>query len=107
MQISCCEFRKDYRETNSLTEYDCEQLLQSIHLLSKPIEFNILLRNIIKNKCTYYPTINDRYNIYGDDAVQKKKFLNAKEDEEIMIETVKMLFDHITSADAVDFYRTI
>lgn len=101
------EFRKDYRETNSLTEYDCEQLLQSIHLLSKPIEFNILLRNIIKNKCTYYPTINDRYNIYGDDAVQKKKFLNAKEDEEIMIETVKMLFDHITSADAVDFYRTI
>ena len=101
------DFRKDYRETNSLTEYDCEQLLQSIHLLSKPKEFNILLRNIIKNKCVYYPTINDRFNIYGDDVVQKKKFLNSKEDEEIMIETVKILFDHITSAAAVDFYRTI
>ena len=101
------DFRKDYRETNSLTEYDCEQLLQSIHLLSKPKEFNILLRNVIKNKCTYYPSLNDRFNIHGDDAVQKKKFLNSKEDEEIMIETVKILFDHITSADAVDFYRTI
>ena len=101
------EFRKDYRETNSMTEYDCEQLLQSIHLLSKPKEFNFLLRNIIKKECIYYPSLNDRFNINGDDTIQKKKFLNTKEDEEIMIETVKMLFDHITSADAVDFYRTI
>ena len=101
------EFRKDYMTSNTLTEYDCEQLLQNIHLLSKPKEFNILLRNIIKLHCTYEPTINDRFNLHGDDIVQKKKFLNLKEEEEIMIETVKILFDNITSSDAVDFYRTI
>jgi hypothetical protein len=101
------EFRKDYITTNTVTEYDCEQLLQNIHLLSKPKEFNILLRNIIKLHCTYQPTVNDRFNLYGDDIVQKKKFSNLKEEEEIMIDTVKILFDNITSADAVDFYRTI
>ena len=101
------EFRKDYRELNCITEYNCEQLLQSIHLLSKPREFNILLRDIIKTHCAYNPTTNDRFNLHGDDIVQKKKFSKVKVDEEIMIETVKILFDNITSSDAVDFFRTI
>ena len=81
--------------------------MQSIHLLSKPREFNILLRDIIKTHCAYNPTTNDRFNLHGDDIVQKKKFSKVKVDEEIMIETVKILFDNITSSDAVDFFRTI
>jgi hypothetical protein len=101
------EFRKDYMTSSCLTEYDCEQLLQSIHILSKPKEFNNLLRNSIKKFCTYSPTLNDKFNLHGDDNVQKKRFSKLKDDAEMLVESVKMLFDNITSADAVDFCRTL
>jgi hypothetical protein len=93
--------------SSCLTEYDCEQLLQSIHILSKPKEFNNLLRNSIKKFCIYSPTLNDKFNLHGDDNVQKKRFSKLKDDAEMLVESVKMLFDNITSADAVDFCRTL
>ena len=101
------EFRKDYMPSNCITEYECEQLLQSIYLLCQPKKFNLLLRNVIKDNCSYIPTPNDKFNLYADDTIQKKKFLNRKEDKEIIIETVKILFDNITSEDATDFCSTI
>jgi hypothetical protein len=101
------EFRKDYMTSSCLTEYDCEQLLQSIHILSKPKEFNTILRNSIKKCCLYLPTLNDKFNLHGDDNVQKKRFSKLKDDAEMLVESVKMLFDNITSADAVDFCRTL
>lgn len=101
------EFRKDYVTSSCITEYDCEQLLQSIRILSKPKEFNILLRNTIRKYCSYLPTINDKFNLHGDDNVQKKRFAKIKEDEEMMVESIKMIFDNISTADAVDFCRTL
>jgi hypothetical protein len=101
------EFRKDYATSSCITEYDCEQLLHGIHILSKPKEFNILLRNTIRKCCTYLPTMNDKFNLHGDDNVQKKRFAKIKEDEEQMVESVKMLFDNISTTDAVDFCRTL
>lgn len=101
------EFRKDYTTSSCITEYDCEQILHSIHILSKPKEFNILLRNTIRKCCTYLPTINDKFNLHGDDNVQKKRFAKIKEDEEMIVESVKMLFDNISTTEAVDFCRTL
>lgn len=98
------EYRKDYKKTNPITEYDCEQLLQNIYILSYPKEICLLLRNIVKNKCTYNPTENDRFNLHGDDIVQKKRLSNKGTVD--IVEVIKILFDNISSEDAVDFYRS-
>jgi hypothetical protein len=98
------EYRKDYKKTNTITEYDCEQLLQNIYILSYPKDLCLLIRNIVKDKCTYYPSENDRFNLHGDDIVQKKR-LSIKDNIDI-VEVIKLLFDNISAEDAVDFYRS-
>ena len=70
-------FRKDYNKTE-ITEYDCEQLIQNIILLSQPIKFCNLLRFSVYKEAKYIPTENDKFNLYGDDILQKKKFQKKK-----------------------------
>jgi hypothetical protein len=98
------EFRPDYMNTNSITEIDCEQLLQNIYILSNFKDFCALLRNIVKNNSTYIPTENDKFDFHGDDNIQKKRFANTKENSDV-IDIIKLLFDNISSQEAVDFYR--
>jgi hypothetical protein len=100
------QYRKNYISTNSITEYDCQQLLKNIYTLSNPKEFCFLFRNIIKDKCTYQPTELDRFNLYGDDIVQKKRLSNNKESVDVIEDVIKLIFDNISSEDAVDFYRS-
>jgi hypothetical protein len=100
------EYRKGYKLSNPITEYDCEQVLQNIYTLSRPKEFCLSIRNIIKKNCTYYPSENDRFNLHGDDTVQKKRLLDNKEVVDV-VEIIQCLFDNISSEDAVDFYRGI
>ena len=98
------DFRLDYAGKNQLTENDCEQLLQNIFIVSKTQQFCNLLRKEIVTKATYKPTENDKFNLYGDDALQRKKF-NEKDDSDT-INMVKQLFDDITVEELVDFYRS-
>ena len=97
-------FRKDYKSKNSITEFDCEQLIQNIFKLATPKEFCNFMRNIVKEKASYNPTENDKFNIRGDDIIQKKRFANNKETTDIS-DIIKLLFDGITSEEAIDFYR--
>lgn len=97
-------FRIDYKSKNSITEFDCEQLIQNIFKLSIPKDFCNFLRNIVKEKATYIPSENDKFNMWGDDIIQKKRFLNKKETTDIS-DIIKLLFDGITSEEAIDFYR--
>lgn len=96
-------FRSDYYMKFPITEYDCEQLLQNILLLGQPKKFCNLLRDIVKELCTYTPTSNDKFNLYGDDALQRKRF-HDKEDVEL-VDVIKQLFDDISTEESVDFYR--
>lgn len=98
------EFRENYISTNSVTEIDCEQLLQNIYTISNMKDFCLLLRNIVKNNSTYIPTENDKFDFHGDDNIQKKRFTNTKENSDV-VDIIKLLFDNISSQDAVDFYR--
>ena len=98
------DFRPDYSGKYQITEIDCEQLLQNIILLSKPKKLCNLLRDLIRSKAVYKPNDNDKFNLYGDDSLQRKRFQN-KEDNDI-IDTIKQIFDNITSEEAVDFYRS-
>lgn len=98
------DFRSDFSKKCQLTECDCEQLLQNIILVGQPKEFYNIIRTIVKNKATYTPTENDKFNLYGDDALQRKRF-HEKEDVDI-VDIIKQLFDDISSEEAVDFYRS-
>ena len=98
------DFRSDFKNKCQLTECDCEQLVQNIILLAQPKEFCIVVRSIVKKKATYTPTENDKFNLYGDDALQRKRF-HDKEDVDL-VDIIKQLFDVISSEQAVDFYRS-
>ena len=98
------DFRNDYSSKCQITECDCEQLLQNIILISQPKDFYNLVREMVVSKATYIPTENDKFNMYGDDSLQRKRF-HDKEDVDL-VDIIKQLFDDITSAQAVDFYRS-
>jgi hypothetical protein len=98
------DYRNDYKNHCHVTENDLEQLAQNILFISKPREFRNLLCKIIKEKSTYNKiTELDKFNLTGDDILQKKRLQN-KDDIDIA-DTVKLLFDNINSEQAVDFYR--
>ena len=98
------DFRNDFSSKCQITECDCEQLLQNIILISQPKEFYNLVREMVVGKATYIPTENDKFNLYGDDSLQRKRF-HDKEDVDL-VDIIKQLFDDITSVQAVDFYRS-
>ncbi len=98
------EYRKDYAETNQLMRCDCSQVVANILELSIPRVVGWRLRDIVKTKCTLPMTDKDKTNLTGDDALQKKRLSTDKDDPDY-IDTVRQLFDTISSEEAVDFYR--
>jgi hypothetical protein len=98
------EYRSDYMYKSAITSTDCEQILQNIFTLNNNKIFCRELRAIVKNRATHVATTNDKFNIYGDDLMQKKRLSSNKEEFDIVY-TIKLIFDGITSEQAVDFYR--
>jgi hypothetical protein len=98
------DFRKDYVSRCQLTDGDCEQLLQNIILLSKTNTFHKLLKQKVCTMSTYKPSDNDKFNLYGDDALQRKRLQDK--DEPDSIDVLKQLFDSISIEEMVDFYRS-
>jgi len=97
------DYRTNYINLSPITENECQQILQNIYIINNFKEFSLLLRNIVKNNSTYYPTENDKFNMYSNDMVQKKRF-NIKEPVD-NTEVLKLLFDNMTNEQAVDCYR--
>ena len=100
------DYRNNFLYKIPEAELDFKQLMQNICILSNPKKFNKYLRNIVKDNATYNATNNDIKNFSSDDTSQKRRFENEKEIID-PVETVKMLFDNISTEDAVDFYRSI
>jgi hypothetical protein len=98
------EYRVNYSTHCQLTECDCEQLLQNIFVLAKPREFCNLIRRLVKEKAVHQVTENDKFNLFGDDALIRKRFLEKEETD--IVDTIKQLFDGISSEAAVDLYRS-
>lgn len=99
------EFRPNYSSHSQITECDCEQLLLNILLLGQPKEFCNCIRRLVKRKAPYKPSEkNDKFNLQGDDSLQRKRFL--EKDDVDLVDIMKQLFDGITAEDAVDFYRS-
>jgi len=98
------DYREDYSKKTEITSVDFEQLLKNILLLSDKKEFYKLLKKIIIENATYNPTENDKFNLYRDDPILRKKIQKFKEEDKS--DSIKLLFDNITSEQAVDLYRS-
>jgi len=95
------EFREDFiSKTNCKNELN--QLLSNIFFVSTS-KFYSTIRNIIKENATFFPTENDKCNIYSDDPIIRKKYTKINDTD--IIDIVKMIFDNINGEQAVDFYR--
>lgn len=95
-------YRPDYMEKSQVTEYDCEQLIQNIITLSKPMELCKIFQEIIVSKCTFTSTETDKFNFYGDDRLQQKRFDKTRDNPEDSQRIIKMLFDGISTEDAIE-----
>ena len=97
------DYRKEFKSC-SVAEQDCEQLLNNIVLLTKPMYFCNWLRDLVVKKSEYHPTEVDRTDFARDDLEQRKRFGKpSKDDSEV--EILKQLFNNLTAEDAVDIYR--
>jgi hypothetical protein len=96
-------YRKDYNNSN-IMELDCEQLLQNIYILINPKDFCLFIRNLVIKISTYHPTDNDKGDFLSDDRIQKKRFMENNEKYDVF-DIIRLLFDGITTEEAIDFYK--
>lgn len=104
-------YRSQDNDTQIL-EYEGEQIIQNIVILSDTYNFNMRIRQIIKEKCTYIPTKNDKFNLYSDDPINRRRFTGLKkwDGEELKKETlrnIRQLFDTIEESQLADLYNRI
>ena len=93
------DYRSDYMNKSLITEFDCEQLLQNIILLSKPMQLCKMIHDIIVSECTFTTTEYDKFDLYGDDKLQQKRFSTIQDDEDESCDVIKQLFDNINQQD--------
>ena len=92
-----------------ILEYEGDQLIQNIMILSNYYEFNKKVRAIICEKCKYEPTKNDKFNLYSDDPINRKRLAELKKNgldvvKSDTIKNLKRLFDQITDEQIETLY---
>ena len=103
----------DYRNDNSgdhqILEYEGEQLLQNIVIMADYNNFNNLIRQIIKEKCKYIPTKNDKFNLYSDDPINRRRLkkIDTEETKKNIMTNIKRLYDTIDDDQLDALYLTI
>lgn len=95
------EYRPDYMSKAQILEEDCEQLIQNIILLAKPMHLCKMFQELITSTSTFTPTESDKFNLYGDDKLQQKKFESSQDSDEDTSQVIKRLFDGISYDDAI------
>ena len=99
------DYRDDFSNKCQLTEGELEQLLINILLISYNHKFRIILQKKIMNLATHIPSENDKFNLYGDDSLQRKRLQQETDDPEA-VDILRQLFDNISTQQMVDLYRS-
>lgn len=97
------EYRSNYLDLTTIS-IDISQLFQNIMLVSNPSKLRNALQTIIVDKSTYYPSENDKVNLYGDDPVVRSR---AKTVDDGSLDTIKLLFDNISDEFASEVHNTV
>jgi hypothetical protein len=99
-------YRQDYMDKSTITEFDCEQLLLNIILLSQPMGLCSMLQELVVNKSTFTPTESDKFNFHVDDKLQQKRFSSTVDDYEDTSQVIKRLFDGINKEDVMNIINS-
>ena len=99
------DYRDEFTNNCQLTEGELEQLLLNILLMSNNHKFRIVLQKKIMNLATHIPSENDKFNLYGDDSLQRKRLQQETDDPEA-VDILRQLFDNISTQQMVDLYRS-
>jgi hypothetical protein len=101
--------RENYTLKLNETKDECEQLLHNIITLAKPMEMCKIVQKIIMKECEITPSEIDKFDFYGDDKIQQKKFQKhfSENIKENPIDVIISLFDTITEEDAYKIVNSI
>lgn len=92
----------DYREKfekNTAIGEELEQLLRNIILLSQFFVFCDLVMEIVMINSTIKCSQNDKFCLYSDDNLQRKRFSKAEDNNEDIKMSLKGVFDNIKDDD--------
>lgn len=99
-------YRSDYLHKAQITENDCEQLMQNIILLAQPMKLCKIIQNIIKTKCTFTKTNQDKQNLYADCPQTRKRFATPIVLNEDIYYVMRQVFDVISDDDIEELLST-
>jgi len=100
---------RDNTADSQILEFEGQQLIQNIVIMSDYSHFNTLIRQIIKEKCTYIPTKYDKFNLYSDDPINRRRLkkLDHNVIEKEKIKNIKRLFDIIDDENVENICNNI
>ena len=61
-----------------------------------------IFQGIITSKCIFTATESDKFNLYGDDTIQQKRFASTRDIDEDVCCIIKTIFDDISTDDAMN-----
>jgi hypothetical protein len=99
------DYRVEYRQRCQLTDCDCGQLVQNIFTLSDHKTTSKLIRELVRDNATHVRDENDNFNMFSDDALQKKRF--SKNNKDYLVDIPKRLFDTISIDEMKDFTNNL
>jgi len=90
-------YREDFKSKFNILSEDCVQLLQNIKVLSMQKLFRTKMKTLVREKANYIPTDHDKFNLTGDDIIQKQRLSIEKDTDEELLNITRMLFDNVNS----------
>lgn len=100
------DYIEGYRVKFPVLEFDCEQLLRNILLTVNVNCFNRELCNIVKQKCTITPSVNDKFSSYTDNEEQAISFKRYELTDSDIISVVETVFDNIKDSQCLEIYKS-
>jgi len=100
------DYRENWESENQVTEYDCGSLVRNIITLSNCFKTCKIMQELVKEHPAFVPTSNDKFNLVGDDAIQRKRFVTMRKNNymEQIKENLGQLFDKVTDQEIIKIY---
>jgi hypothetical protein len=99
------EYREDFTNHGQIMNEDVEQLIQNIQLLSQPIDFRCMMKEMIKTNATIQPTDFDKCHLTGDDQLQQRSMKDEVENDDELGNASIQMFDNVNNTNALSFWR--
>ena len=85
------DWREKFYDECEATNQDCRQLLENIYILSCPISFRELVRDVIIKNATAEPTMMDKCNLQSDDNLLRKRVKKEKKTDDGLVSSAKIV----------------